>query len=312
VRFTIRHQTIYTYCQPISLAPHTLRFQPRSDGGQLLRSFELLVTPEPAVLTYTLDAEGNTVARAWFSGQHQRVTVTSRAAVETTRTNPFDYLLETGATRLPLAYSDALRKRLALALERPPRAEHEGAGGDEVHQFAAELNADADGVVGFLDRLRRELHASCDVVRREEGPPLAPAETLRTRRGACRDLAVLFIDACRAMGLATRFVSGYQEPGVHPGESSRASPEPEQLERDLHAWAEVFLPGGGWRGYDPTHGLAVADRHVAVAAAADPADAAPVTGAFHGTATATMTTEVSINFAVAQGYLPAQQHQFQQ
>ena len=241
MHFTIRHDTLYRYSRPVSLGPHTLRFQPRSDGGQVLKSFDLVVAPQPAVLTHALDAEGNAVAYAWFSGQHQRVSVTSRAVVETMRTNPFDYLLDAAAASLPPAYAPALRQRLAPTLERTSqtsRAGHGKASGDEVREFAAGLNA--GGVVPFLDYLCRELQTTCEVVRREEGPPLAPLETLRSRRGACRDLAVLFIDACRAMGLSARFVSGYQE---HDDDA---------LHRDMHAWAEVFIPGGGWRGYDPT------------------------------------------------------------
>ncbi len=313
MRFTIRHHTVYSYSRPISLAPHTLRFQPRSDGGQLLKSFDLVVTPPPVVLTHGLDAEGNTVAYAWFSGQHQQVSVTSRAVVETTRTNPFDYLLDPAAASLPPAYPPALRQRLAAALLRSSPSSP-----DDVRDFAAEMNADPGGTIAFLDRLCRELHATCEVVRREEGPPLPPLETLHARRGACRDLAVLFIDACRAMGLAARFVSGYQEHGADEAEEPGRAPlkqpaEHDQVDRDLHAWGEVFIPGGGWRGYDPTHGLAVADKHVTVAAAADPADAAPVTGifTFHGDATGTMTTEVRIHTA-AGDYLPQQQCQVQQ
>jgi transglutaminase-like putative cysteine protease len=111
----------------------------------------------------------------------------------------------------------------------------------------------------------------CEVTIREESEPQAPGMILAQRYGACRDLAVLFMDACRALGLGARFVSGYQEG------------DPDQEGRRLHAWAEVYIPGGGWRGYDPTHGPAVADRHVAVAAGMHPTFAAPITGTFRGT-----------------------------
>ena len=100
---------------------------------------------------------------------------------------------------------------------------------------------------------------------RPEGPPRAPEATIRARRGACRDLAVLFVACCQTMGLAARFASGYA-----CSEKAKTT--------ELHAWGEVFLRGGGWRAYDPSQGLAVADRHVTVAAAANPLHAAPVTG----------------------------------
>jgi transglutaminase-like putative cysteine protease len=113
---------------------------------------------------------------------------------------------------------------------------------------------------------------------------------MEQRQGACRDLAVLFIDACRCVGLAARFVSGYQDAYRSMGK------------RDLHAWAEVYLPGAGWRGYDPTRGLAVADHHVAIAAAADPQNTAPVTATYRGSnVEAELITEVSIESQSAVG-----------
>jgi transglutaminase-like putative cysteine protease len=124
--------------------------------------------------------------------------------------------------------------------------------------------------VPFLSALSRRIAERCRPAIRLQGDPQPPAFTLREGTGACRDLSVLFIDACRAVGLAARFVSGYY------GGPSAAD------RRYLHAWAEVFLPGAGWRGFDPLQGLAVADRHVAVAAGAQPRDAAPITGTLGG------------------------------
>jgi transglutaminase-like putative cysteine protease len=106
---------------------------------------------------------------------------------------------------------------------------------------------------------------------REEGEAKRADETFRSKEGSCRDLAVLFIDACRAQGIASRFVSGYHESTVH------------QQKLYMHAWGEVYLPGGGWRGFDPTLGMAVTEAHIPVAAAVDPRDAAPVAGTFRGT-----------------------------
>ena len=114
---------------------------------------------------------------------------------------------------------------------------------------------------------------------------MPPRVTLEKGQGACRDLAVLFVAACRALGFGARFVSGY-----HQGHS-------EPMRRDLHAWAEVYLPGGGWRGYDPSLGLAVADRHVAVAAGTRPDQAAPISGSFRGTGVSSrMRAEIRMEF----------------
>lgn len=114
------------------------------------------------------------------------------------------------------------------------------------------------------------LHRDFQQVVRLTGEPLPPGKTLRRKEGACRDLAVLFIDLCRSLGIAARFVSGYKyDPGAKDS-------------FELHAWAEVFLPGAGWRGYDPSLGLAVADTHVALASGPGAAEAAAVTGTYRG------------------------------
>jgi transglutaminase-like putative cysteine protease len=135
----------------------------------------------------------------------------------------------------------------------------------------------------FLSLLTEQIYRDWDIDIREEGDPYPPEETFQTRRGACRDVAVMFVECCRLQGIAARFVSGYQE-----GDQDAA-------ERFMHAWAEVYVPGGGWRGYDPTHGLAVADRHIAVAAAADARFAAPIEGAVRGTgATSRIEAEIKI------------------
>ena len=124
--------------------------------------------------------------------------------------------------------------------------------------------------MGFLDRLNHELFSGFSHIHRETGAPQSPAATLQSRNGACRDLTVLFVDCCRAEGIAARFASGYQKGDL---QSER---------RHLHAWPEVYLPGAGWRGFDPTHGTAIADAHVTIAAAAHARDTMPVRGSFRG------------------------------
>ena len=137
--------------------------------------------------------------------------------------------------------------------------------------------------VPFLGLITHRIHETCEAVVRHHDDPWPASVTLAERRGACRDLAVLLTTACRAVGLAARFVSGYQ------------AGDPEQTERELHAWAEVYLPGAGWRGYDPMRGTAVSDQHVALAAGLTPRAAAPTSGTFRGTgATSTLHTDVSM------------------
>ena len=263
--FEIAHTTTYAFSRPVFLEPHTVRLRPRCDGSQRLIRFELQGEPKPAGLSECLDLEGNCVVHAWFDGSTESLQVRTRCEVETLRENPFDYIVHPSAARLPVEYADDLGLSLAPYCFRD-------SADDEVARFASSIADEVDRqTLPFLAALNRRIFQMCQVVIREEGEPQPPEATLAYRRGACRDLAVLFMDACRALGLGTRFVSGYQEG------------DPDQERRDLHAWAEVYVPGGGWRGYDPTHGLAVADRHVPVAAGMRPALAAPITGAFRGT-----------------------------
>ena len=278
--FTIQHTTEYRFTRPVFFEPHQLRFQPRGDAAQRLIRYDLEIDPAPVGITQALDTNGNIVGMAWFDDLHDHMALRATSEVETLRENPFDYLLTPVNRRLPIGYQPWEMAALGPACRRvvvPTKA-------DPVLDMACEIR-DAAGheLVPFLTRLCTTLYDRIKRIHRESGSPWSPTVTLEQRQGSCRDLAVLFMDVCRAVGLAARFVSGYQEDGQ------------ERDERHLHAWAEVYLPGAGWRGYDPTHGLAVADRHVAVAAAADPQFAAPVIATYRGNnVEAELRTQISI------------------
>ncbi|XGV96289.1 MAG: transglutaminase N-terminal domain-containing protein [Leptolyngbya sp. BL-A-14] len=267
--YQISHTTHYSYSQPVSLLPHTVRLRPRSDSWQTLRSFSLNVTPTPSQESSLTDLDGNTLVTLRFKpDETEKLTVQVLASVETHRPNPFDYLLETWATRLPIDYPSSLLLQLQPYL-----------GGQQVPyktsvdpvalKLAQDIVQAVDGnTLSFLSELNQRIYTGCGYLIRETGDPLPAGVTWTTRSGSCRDFAVLFVETCRAIGLAARFVSGYQEGDLNSDD------------RHLHAWAEVYLPGGGWRGYDPTHGLAVADRHIALVASSFSRYAAPITGSF--------------------------------
>src|SRR5262245_3348355 len=285
--FTIDHTTEYRFTRPVFFEPHQLRFCPRSDGAQRLTRFDLHIEPTPAGITQSLDAEGNIVTLAWFNELHDRMVLRATSEVETLRENPYDYLVTPLNQRLPIGYQPWEAALLGPSLKRSAVPIHV----DPARDLGEQLREASRGeVVPFLARLTETICHRFKVVHRESGSPWPPATTIEQRQGACRDLAVLWIDICRSVGLAARFVSGYQE-----GDA-------DQDKRYLHAWAEVYLPGAGWRGFDPTHGLAVADRHVAVAASADPQHAAPISATFRGNnVEAEMSADVVIetNTAVA-------------
>lgn len=292
MRITIRHRTSYAFDTPVWLEPHVVRLRPRADGALRIVEFALAIDPEPAVRADNLDPEGNVVTRAWFEGRWPRLTLRTRAVVDTLRADPFRFLVTEPERRLPCDYAPGLRERLAL-YRRPPDAAHPA-----VRELARAAAADAEHhPARFPLALAQRIHERFTWNTRREGPPHPPEATLAAGRGACRDLAVLFVAGCRAVGLAARFASGY----AHADE---------QDEADLHAWGEVFLPGGGWRGYDPGLGLAVADRHVTVAAAANPLDAAPVTGSFRGDGvTATLSAKIDLQATAAPAASPESRNQ---
>jgi transglutaminase-like putative cysteine protease len=261
----ISHTTRYAYGHPVFLEPHLVRLLPRGDAGQRPVSLAVDIEPEPAGRALVTDLHGNTVLSVWFSGQTDRLVVRTRVEAETLRSNPFDYLIAPGGTRLPVQLTAAEAAAAAPCLAPLPLP-HDGA-------LALAETLRRDGAVtpqAFALALLAWMHDHLGTVVRQEPGVFSPDATLARGEGACRDLAVLFLAACRHVGIPARFVSGY-----HQG-------DPESDERDLHAWSEIYLPGGGWRGFDPSLGLAAADRHVVLAAAPDPADAAPIAGTFRG------------------------------
>lgn len=283
--YQVMHRTAYAYSFAVFLEPHVIRLRPRCDGTQTLMSFDLRVKPTPSGLTECSDLEGNATAQVWFEGPTDTLEIVTAFEVETLRPNPFDYvLLEVPVQTLPMIYARELEA--PLSLYRSTSALHE-----TVDQFARAVAKEVDGrTVPFLTQLSRRIYDTCKCVIREEGEAQLSEVTLAAREGSCRDLAVLFISACRVQGIAARFVSGYQE-GVA-----------DQEKRELHAWAEVYLPGGGWRGYDPTHGLAVAERHIVLAVGLTPLLAAPITGSFRGTgAMAKMAADIELKLKEKNG-----------
>jgi transglutaminase-like putative cysteine protease len=281
MRFKVDHLTRYLYDAPVRLGPHRLRLRPREDEGIGVVDHALEIAPAPAGTSQSLDPDGNLVTVVWFEGIATELSVRSRFEVLTGRTNPYGFLPE--PANWPAPYSLPLARRLSPWLTQAEP-------GDAVRGLADSLRADTRDAFEFVQVLNQWLHREIAREIREHGAAQSPDETLRLRRGACRDLAVLFIAVCRSQGLAARFVSGYQkarDPAVPPSDGSA-------VRRYMHAWPEVYLPGGGWRGFDPTHGLAIADAHVALAAAAEPADAAPIEGCYYGAARSTIEIELSI------------------
>lgn len=275
MRFRIRHTTTYRYDQPVALGPHTFRMQPRVDACLRLDSFRLSLYPR-AIDTQTMpDAEGNPVTLASFEGAAPEF----RVAMESVGETAHRYLpvLDARGARYPVDYADhGYPENQMRAWLRTDAL------GTDVPAFAAALAAETGpDTLKFLGALSSRMHATLRDVSRLTGAPLDPETTLRDGQGSCRDFAVLFVACCRFQGIAARFVSGYL-------------PAPPGERQHMHAWAEALLPGAGWIPYDPTRGGVAGEEHIPVAAAAEPADAAPLTGGYNGFARSEMSVELTV------------------
>ncbi len=281
MRFAIEHKLEFSYSRPVFLEPHTVRLCPRTDAWQQLVHFKIQVQPDPQGAAQVADLDGTPADILWFEGMTRSLTLTAVSRVETLKSNPYDYILPgKDFQTVPFAYPGPHADALAVYLTRPEPTAHVDAFAKSVLQEAGR------DPIAFPQQLAQAIHRNVQVEFREKGEPVPPQQVLEHKKGACRDLSVLFMDACRAVGLASRFTSGY------------FYLEEETDKPELHGWAEVYLPGGGWRGFDPTHGLAVSDRHIALASGAHPALAAPTSGKLRGTgAESSLTYAISIQTA---------------
>jgi transglutaminase-like putative cysteine protease len=261
--YNIEHSIEYRYSQPVSFAPHQLRLYPRSNVQQSVLSFDLTIDPLPQQISESIDLDGNNSVLVWFEDTPtDRLKIQTKTQVSTHLANPFNYLLESWADCLPIDYPHSLFQQL-----QPYLAGYLAHSIDPIAaELAGEIWQSVEGkTIPFLTELNQQIYHNCQYSIRQDGAALPPSIVWKHRSGSCRDLVVLFIEVCRSVGLAGRFVSGY-EAGA------------ETDDRHLHAWAEIYLPGAGWRGYDPTHGLLVAANHIAIASSPFPAQTTPVEG----------------------------------
>src|ERR1700678_2210329 len=280
MKISVTHSTVYRYDFPVYLEPHIFRLRPRENSAQRLLAFDIQITPTPAGTTECLDQDGTLALNAWFNAPTSELRVMSRFTVEMLRNNPFDYVLASEALNLPLWYLEPLCAALSPYRNDTLVAE-------SVKQYAKSLAAGVRwNTLSFLSALSQQIFQTCRQVTRPYGPPWPSNQTLDAQQGSCRDLAVLFCDACRVMGIAARFVSGYECASAGSGMNNQDS--------YMHAWAEVYLPGIGWRGDDPARGLAVSNKHIAVAAGFDHDLASPVAGWYSGGSGSSMEASLSL------------------
>jgi transglutaminase-like putative cysteine protease len=269
----VRHTSEYTYDYPVALGPQTLYLYPRAYPYQRLIRYQLTIDPKPSRIVKNIDVEGNVQQLVYFNHPTHHLHVTAEIELESDEFNSFDFVLFPFETQwVPFRYPAPIEKLLQPYLERVGVTER-------VETWARHIAAKSSWkTTGFLMELNRTIRQFQYEIR-EVGAPFPPEQTLTQQRGSCRDYTTLFIAACRSLGLAARFVSGY------------LFGNPQQ-EHQLHAWAEVYLPGAGWRGFDPTEGTVVVNRHIFLTSTAQPELAAPISGTFVGRAKSTLRAEL--------------------
>ncbi|HEX8532034.1 MAG TPA: transglutaminase family protein [Cytophagales bacterium] len=269
IRVLLRHLSRYAYTRPVWLSPHLLRLKPAAHCPAPVEAYSLRVAPPGHLLHWQQDPFGNFVARVVFAEPVAELTLAVEMTVTLERGNPFGFLLEEYAREFPFAYEPQLQKDLAPYME-PVEA------GPLVAQWLGGVDLSRQDTTGFLVGLNERVHREIAyTVRLEEGVQTGE-ETLGRALGSCRDSAWLLVGVLRRLGLAARFVSGYWVQ-LDAEESTPDGPVTKDL-LALHAWAEVYLPGAGWLGFDPTSGLVAGADHLPLACTTIPATAAPVTG----------------------------------
>ena len=270
----LTHRTRYSYDKAIEMGPQIVRLRPAPHSRTTVKSFGLKVSPENHFLNWQQDPFGNYMARLVFPEKTKSFEVVVDLVADLSPINPFDFFIEEAATETPFTYDKALQKELTPYLEQiDGGTRFEDLVASERKHFEAG-DETIDFLVGLNQRLEQAIRYS---VRMEPGVQ-SPEETLKLAVGSCRDSAWLMVALMRRLGIAARFVSGYLIQ-LKADEVSLTGPSgPEEDFTDLHAWAEVYLPGAGWVGLDPTSGLFAGEGHIPLAATPSVQSAAPITG----------------------------------
>ncbi|WP_413744664.1 transglutaminase family protein [Synechococcus sp. MIT S9451] len=288
MRAHIFHRLTYQYEDPVTLGEHRLCLKPRGQGFQRLLDHQLMVLPEPSQQRELLAASGDEILRLNFFGSTDRLCFEARSCVETRPAPPLEICFNGLEPSLPYPRGQ-LNQDLLGALEGwLPNGQHEPAAIDLTQEALMGSNQQT---LAFLMQLIGLIQDRVKYTQRHLGPAWPAGRTLRERIGSCRDLAMLMVTCCRVVGLPARFVSGYQ----------LLDPAPEHY--DLHAWAEVYVPGAGWRGFDPSAGSEVNERYVVLATSSKAALTAAVSGTFSGPPQTE--SELSWRISVQEEQIPA-------
>ena len=271
IHVALSHTTHYRYERPITLGPQIVRLRPCPHARTRILSYSLRVEPEGYFLNWQQDPQANYLARLVFPEKTDELKITVDLVAEMAVINPFDFFLEPRAETIPFEYEEWQTAELAPYLQKLPET-------PEFRKWMATIDRKETPSVDFLVGVNQRLANRIDYLIRMEPGVQTPEETLKKGSGSCRDSTWLLVQTLRHLGLAARFVSGYL---IQLKADLKALDGPSGAEEDftdLHAWCEVFLPGAGWVGLDPTSGLFAGEGHIPLACSPDPSSAAPITG----------------------------------
>ncbi|PUE63657.1 transglutaminase family protein [Arcobacter caeni] len=276
-RFKIIHRTYYNYSNNVDLGTHNLLLRPRENHELRIESFTLNITPKAKILWH-LDVEDNSVAIATFNTATQQLFIESEVIIQQYNESPLDFIVADYAINYPFKYltndNFILSSYMVLPNEESRILLNNWI--YNVYKYSEKIQT-----YTLLQKLTTYIFKNFTYkVREEEGVQTAK-QTLAYCSGSCRDFAFLFMEAVKCLGLATRFVSGYLY-----------APLMSEQVGSTHAWAEVYLPGGGWKGFDPTTGNIVGKDHISVAVSRLPDNVPPIAGSFSGIADSTLSVGV--------------------
>lgn len=292
IHVALTHTTRYTFPEPVQVYPHVVRLRPAPHCRTPISAYSLRVQPESHYLNWQQDAFGNYLARMVFTEPTKVLEFVVDMVVDLTVINPFDFFVEETAEHFPFAYAEQVGADLGpyLVTEEPGPLLAAWLDAIRTERADAEAAGETIRTIDFLTVVNQKLMGDIAYSLRLEPGVQSPEETLKLALGSCRDTGWLLVQILRHLGLAARFVSGYLvqlEPDEKPLEGPAG---PEEDFTDLHAWCEVYIPGAGWIGLDPTSGLMAGEGHIPLAATPSPSSAAPIEGA-------TGKTEVEFFFA---------------
>jgi uncharacterized protein (DUF2126 family) len=271
IHVALNHRTAYRYDRLVSLSPQTIRLRPAPHCRTPVLAYSMRVSPANHFTNWLQDPHGNYLARLVFPEKTREFTIEVDLVAELSAINPFDFFLEEDVERYPFTYEPTLKRDLAPYLEAAMP-------GPKLRDFVEAARCSNIRTNDFLVGLNQALAKHVRYIIRMEPGVQTPEETLTLGSGSCRDSAWLLVQALRHLGLAARFVSGYLIQLTADEKSLDGPSGPAADFTDLHAWAEVYAPGAGWIGLDPTSGLLASEGHLPLVCTPDPASAAPVSG----------------------------------